>query len=133
MKNILFIITAVFFLIAGCNNSTEDSVVSPGSGNSSPRTPSSPVPANGTLITSGSFVTLQWTCSDPDAGDSLKYTVYFDNNSSPTTVLAADIINPAKDVGRPGPGATYYWKIVAKDNHGHSTSGPVWSFTTTSD
>ena len=27
---------------------------------------------------------------------------------------------------------TYYWKIVAKDNQGGTTTGPVWSFTTDS-
>jgi hypothetical protein len=26
----------------------------------------------------------------------------------------------------------YYWKIVAKDNHDHQTTGPIWEFTTTS-
>jgi hypothetical protein len=26
----------------------------------------------------------------------------------------------------------YYWKIVAKDNHGASSTGPIWCFTTTS-
>ncbi len=25
---------------------------------------------------------------------------------------------------------TYYWKVVAKDGHGHEVSSPVWSFTT---
>jgi len=25
---------------------------------------------------------------------------------------------------------TYYWKIVARDEHGASTTGPNWSFTT---
>jgi hypothetical protein len=30
-------------------------------------------------------------------------------------------------------GITYHWKIVAKDNHGAATAGPVWEFTTTSD
>jgi hypothetical protein len=26
----------------------------------------------------------------------------------------------------------YYWKIVAHDNHGQATEGPIWSFTTAS-
>jgi hypothetical protein len=28
------------------------------------------------------------------------------------------------------PNTIYYWKIVAKDNHGNETSGPLWRFTT---
>ncbi len=28
------------------------------------------------------------------------------------------------------PNTIYYWKIVAKDNHGNETPGPIWNFTT---
>jgi hypothetical protein len=31
------------------------------------------------------------------------------------------------------PNTIYYWKIVAKDNHGNETSGPIWHFTTGAD
>ena len=59
-------------------------------------------------------VTLQWTASDADTSDILTYDVYFGTENQPTIVTSA----------------TYYWKIVVKDNKGGQTIGQVWIFTT---
>lgn len=37
--------------------------------------------------------------------------------------------DPVANFNSPAPN-TYYWQIVATDNHGASTTCPVWSFTT---
>jgi hypothetical protein len=94
--------------------------------NTPPNTPSSPSPANhatGIAITQS----LSWTGGDPN-GDSVTYKVYFGTTSNPplvTTTTAASY----------NPGAlnyltTYYWKIIATDSNGASTTGPLWQFTT---
>jgi hypothetical protein len=57
------------------------------------------------------------------------YDVSFGTSASPPLVSndqAATAYNP----GTLSAGTTYYWKIVATDNLGASTSGPIWSFTT---
>lgn len=72
--------------------------------------------------------TLSWDCSDPD-GDTLTYDVYFGTTSSPPKVVS----NQSGDTyssSAPNHDTTYYWKIVAWDQHGESTEGPIWEFTT---
>jgi len=95
---------------------------------SPPNTPSNPSPANG--ATDVSITTdLSWTGGDPDSGDTVTYDVYFGTASSPPIVIH----NQTGTTYDPGPLAYnthYYWKIVAWDNHGFSTPGPTWSFTT---
>ncbi len=97
--------------------------------NHAPATPSSPIPANSAISISAAGTVLVWTGSDPD-GDTLKYDVYLDEwASNPSTIIASDLTtNNFAPVLYTG--TTYYWKVVAKDAYGGSTSGPVWSFTT---
>jgi hypothetical protein len=107
------------------NFSTE----SAGGGNNPPNQPANPNPASGST-NQPINLNLSWSCSDPD-GDPLTYDVYFGTNSNPPLAVSnqsATSFNP----GQLTNSTTYYWKIVAEDNQGASTSGPVWNFTTES-
>ncbi|MFH1101250.1 MAG: Ig-like domain-containing protein [Methanobacteriota archaeon] len=96
--------------------------------NQPPYTPSNPVPANGATDVNIN-TDLSWTGGDPDPGDTVTYDVYF-GTVNPPPLVSPDV---AQSTYHPGPlnhATTYYWKIVSKDNHGASTAGPVWHFTT---
>jgi len=93
-----------------------------------PNTPSDPDPEdNATNITINT--NLSWTGGDPD-GDDVVYDVYLGTNQPPPRV--ADNLN---DTVYELPfllefETKYYWKIVSTDEHGLSTSGQIWNFTT---
>jgi hypothetical protein len=92
-----------------------------------PQIPSNPSPAD-----DSTGVPIQarlcWACSDPD-GDSLEYDIYFGTGSylepldSNLNQNYFDLYNLIYDT-------PYNWKIVARDNHHHLTSGPIWHFRT---
>jgi len=97
--------------------------------NNPPNTPASPSPASGATGVS-TTPTLSWTGGDPDAGQTVTYDIYFGTGASPPLVVS----NHATTSYAPGTliaGTLYYWRIVARDNLGATTSGPTWSFTTT--
>jgi hypothetical protein len=100
--------------------------------NTPPNTPSNPSPSNGATnrpITS----ILSWTGGDPD-GDPVTYDVYFGTTSTPPKVVN----NSSALNYQPGTlsyDTTYYWIIVAWDNHSasaRSTTFDPWNFTTKS-
>jgi hypothetical protein len=73
---------------------------------------------------------LSWTCSDPDDHD-LVYDVYFEaDDTTPDVLVSDDQTENSYDPGTMTYETTYYWQIVAKDEYGAFTSGPVWHFTT---
>lgn len=129
MNRIFFII--LFFLsISGCNKS-DDTVVNPSTdSNRYPNAPSNPTPTNGQVNVPAFGITLQWSCSDPDVNDTLKYDVRYGTTNNPTTLFASNISNTSADLGIADTSATIFWKVTAKDNHGLTKDGPVWSFTT---
>jgi hypothetical protein len=97
--------------------------------NDPPYIPSFPLPAVG--VTGESVdVDLAWTGGDPDAGDTVTYTVYLDTSTTPTTQRCQSTSTTCD------PGSTllasthYYWRVVATDRFGESTPSPVWDFTT---
>jgi Leucine-rich repeat (LRR) protein/uncharacterized protein YraI len=97
--------------------------------NNPPNTPSNPSPTNhatGVSINSD----LSWSSGDPDAGDTVTYDVYFGTSSTPPLV-SNDQSAATYDPGTLSYNTKYYWKIVATDNHGASTTGLLWDFTTT--
>jgi hypothetical protein len=98
-----------------------------------PNRPSSPSPANhatGVSIDAD----LSWSGGDPDAGDTVTYDVYFGTSVTPPfkeTIgpYPATQSSTTYDPGTLVEGTTYYWQIVATDNHGITREGPVWEFT----
>ncbi|MCK4448089.1 MAG: fibrobacter succinogenes major paralogous domain-containing protein, partial [Candidatus Marinimicrobia bacterium] len=92
-----------------------------------PDTPNDPSPSDAETDQDINL-SLSWTCSDPD-GDPLTYDIYFGTSSDPS------LVNSNQSATSYDPGSLvfntkYYWKIVAKDDHGRETEGPVWSFMT---
>ena len=101
---------------------------------SQPNTPSSPSPANNAIGVSIN-ADLSWSGGDPDAGDIVTYNVYFGTNSTPPfkeTIgpYAANQTSMNYTLETLSYNTTYYWNIVARDNHGVTKEGPLWDFTT---
>ncbi len=112
------------------NNSTEGPMWSFTTLNGPPLPPSDPNPENGSEDLDID-ITLNWSCSDPD-GDPLIYDVYFGNSDNPPLVYLdqeENRFNPEEMTFR----ETYYWKIVARDDHGNSAESPTWIFSTISE
>ncbi|MDQ7799345.1 MAG: kelch repeat-containing protein [Candidatus Edwardsbacteria bacterium] len=99
--------------------------------NNIPIAPKNPFPADGILDLDNS-VSLSWVCSDIDPNDTIKYDVYLNDFYPPTVKIGNDLSAAYQSVSNLTRGKTYYWRVVAKDNHGNQVSGPIWSFSTRS-
>jgi hypothetical protein len=95
--------------------------------NSPPYEPSDPIPVNGSINVSIT-TNLSWTGGDPD-NDTVTYTVFFGNTTSPAMV-SENQSNTSYTPSTIDYNTTYYWQILAWDNHSASTAGPLWEFTT---
>ncbi len=103
--------------------------------NNPPYEPSNPDPRDGaTNVPTDSILT--WVGGDPDSGDTVYYDVYFEkDNPNPQVLVKQGITVTTYDPNEEGgPGldraSTYYWKIIAEDDHGAVTPGRVWAFST---
>ncbi|MEM4217584.1 MAG: hypothetical protein QXZ09_06145 [Candidatus Methanomethylicaceae archaeon] len=97
--------------------------------NRPPNQPSNPSPPhNATNVDINAD--LGWSGGDPD-GDPVTYDLYF-GTSSPPPLRQAGLTTTSYDPGTLPFNTTHYWKIIARDNRGASTEGPIWSFTTAS-
>jgi hypothetical protein len=98
--------------------------------NSPPNIPANPTPSDSEPGIDLISPVLTWSGGDPDPGDWVTYDVYFGRNDPPK-LKSSDLADPTFTFGRLSCYTTYYWQVVARDNHGAETSGPLWSFTTT--
>jgi hypothetical protein len=101
-----------------------------GIANHAPATPSNPWPANAAIGISV-HPTLSWSCNDPDR-DALMYDIYLGTSCNSTTLIVNGLITTTYSNTSLFYSTTYYWKVVAKDSKGVMTTGPEWSFTTSS-
>ena len=95
--------------------------------NRAPLTPYAPAPDSGAT---GLFphVVLSWKSGDPDTADTAVYDVYFGTSNPPPQVAQGQrdsSYTPATHFD-----SLYYWQIVARDNHGAQSPGPLWQFRT---
>ena len=81
-------------------------------------------------------VNLSWKGGDPDPGNTVTYDVFLGSKSPPEYhgTTGPHTGDPSYVViYNPGPlqlYTTYFWKIVANDNHGASNDSPIWTFST---
>uniref|UniRef100_UPI000ABC9BA2 CARDB domain-containing protein n=1 Tax=Desulfosarcina cetonica TaxID=90730 RepID=UPI000ABC9BA2 len=107
--------------------------------NSPPLTPRNPSPADGAvrvaILEEGQpvAVTLSWAGGDPNPWDTVVYDLYFGTSADTLALVAESLDSATYAVSGLTGGTTYYWQVVARDDAGAETSGPVWSFTTIGD
>ena len=96
--------------------------------NQVPNTPGNPNPDDNATDKSIS-IQLSWQGGDPNSTDTVTYDVYFGTTSEPPLV-SEDQTETTYVPGSLELHKFYYWKIVAKDNHGGEAFSPIWSFVT---
>lgn len=114
--------------------STTEIECSSGEPNQAPDVPTGPTPADQAIqvdIVSG--IDLLWTGGDPNPLDTIAYDLYQGTSTENLTLLAPNLSITRYHLSELSRGITYYWKIVAKDNHGLETEGPIWRFTAEGD
>jgi hypothetical protein len=93
-----------------------------------PNVPSGPWPANNTPDVDVDQ-NLSWSCSDPNPGDTVTYDLYL-GTTNPPPLVASDLTVSSYEPGTMDLDVTYFWQVVAWDNHDTSTTGPLWHFGT---
>ncbi|MDF1591854.1 MAG: Ig-like domain-containing protein [Desulfobacterales bacterium] len=112
-----------------------DCITSPPT-NMSPYAPKTPAPANGAVrvpvVSDGQpiAVNLGWVGSDPNPWDTLMYDVYFGTAADSLVKVAENLAAAQFAKSDLAQGIIYYWQVIARDNSGAETAGPVWHFTT---
>ena len=97
-------------------------------GNFAPYVPGMPVPED--LSVNQLPATLcTWTGGDPDQNDIVTYSLMFgtDRNNLQLKVKTRQTVMQLESLEL---GRTFFWQVIAADNRGKETAGPVWRFST---
>jgi uncharacterized protein (TIGR02145 family) len=71
---------------------------------------------------------LEWACSDPENNE-LTYELFLGKSNNPP-LFSIYLKNPVFQIETPLEGGVeYFWKVIAYDDQGNSTTGPIWRFT----
>jgi hypothetical protein len=98
-------------------------------GNNPPFVANSPSPQDGATNISVK-ARLTWAGGDPDPSDTVAYDVYLGTSNPPMVKVSGNQSGTSYSTSLLAFGTTHYWRIVARDNRGAETGGPVWRFTT---
>jgi hypothetical protein len=98
--------------------------------NRPPFVPSSPVPEDDGQKPVTVEATLAWQGGDPDPGDVVTYDVYLGTSEAALTGVCLGQTATSCQPGGLLFGTRYLWQVVAKDDKGFETLGPIWHFTT---
>ncbi|MEM0466722.1 MAG: Ig-like domain-containing protein [Candidatus Thermoplasmatota archaeon] len=121
----IFIILMLITTILSPFSSTAQEQVSL---NNPPYEPTNPLPENNSVnISTGT--TLSWTGGDPD-NDTVTYDIYFGTTNTPSKIVSNHSNSTFIFTDTLQYTTTYFWRIVARDNHSATTQGPLWKFTT---
>ena len=112
----------------GSSNNYDIYVVKLDHENLPPEQPNHPIPRDGETDVDID-ATLSWCCSDPD-NDPLTFDIYLGTENPPPLVETGYRYTEYQYPELFETNTTYYWMVVAHDNHNHETAGPVWKFTT---
>ena len=105
-----------------------------------PGQPENPTPADGAIdVHQG--VNVSWDCTNSDPGEILTYEIWMHRvpanwpKGVPYTSLFQVVMANQLELRNwtlacLGPDTTYVWKVVAVDEEGNRTQGPIWSFST---
>ena len=97
-----------------------------------PYIPTNPDPSDGAINVSID-ADLSWNSGDPNFANTVIYDIYFGTTNPPpyldtTNAYPGSQTRMAYSLESLNSNETYYWQIVAKDNNGESSTGPIWSF-----
>ena len=93
-----------------------------------PFSPALVSPFLGQFLDSGvTSVNLEWSASDVD-NDPLTFDVYFGKDRDALSVLVENTDANTIEANLDTAEATYYWKVVVKDDKGAAVTGPTWYF-----
>lgn len=107
---------------------TADIVLGSGPANSAPSEPTNPTPSDG-AVAQPTELTLRWNASDPD-NDTLRFDVLVGKSNPPTTIVTSNQLQRVHYIAQLDSNSTYYWQVIARDNRGGVTGGPIWRFRT---
>ncbi|MDO5969910.1 SUMF1/EgtB/PvdO family nonheme iron enzyme [Flavivirga aquimarina] len=72
---------------------------------------------------------LQWPAATDKDGDAVIYGLYLGNSQTNLVEIAIGLRENKYQVDLKNPYTTYYWRVVAYDENGGTTEGPILSFT----
>jgi len=96
--------------------------------NFAPYVPGMPVPED-LSINQLPTTMCTWTGGDPDQDDIITYSLMFGTDQN-SLQLRTKTRQTSMQLDNLELGKTYFWQIIAADNRGKETTGPVWRFST---